>query len=79
MVKVEAYNGINSYLSEISETRIKTIEDVMQYNQENSGTEGANPGEHPAFPTGQVSHGIILTFTFHKTHVFKCLEQSTWS
>ena len=60
MVKVEAYNGINSYLSELSDTRMKTLEDIIKYNQENSGTEGAEPGDHPAFPVGQVSHSIIF-------------------
>lgn len=58
VVKVEAFQGLNSYLSELSGTRMKTLEDVIEYNQENSGTEGAKPGDHPAFPTGQVSHGI---------------------
>lgn len=56
VVKVEAYNGINSYLSELSGTPMKSLEDVIEYNEENSGTEGAKPDDHPAFPTGQVSH-----------------------
>ena len=60
VVKVEAYKGINSYLSELSETRVKTLEDVIEYNEENSGTEGAKPGDLPAFPVGQVSHGTIF-------------------
>ena len=61
VVKLEAFQGINSYLSELSEARMKTLEDVIEYNRENSGTEGANPGNHPAFPTGQVSHAISFT------------------
>lgn len=60
VVKVEAFQSINSYLSELSETRVKTLEDVIGYNEENSGTEGAKPGDHPAFPTGQVSHRITF-------------------
>lgn len=67
VVKVEAYNGINSYLSELSDTRMKTLEDIIKYNQENSGTEGAEPGDHPAFPVGQVSHSIIFTNFFKLT------------
>ena len=55
VVKVDAYNGINAYLSELSGTRIKTVEDIIAYNIENRGTEGAGPGDHPAFPSGQVS------------------------
>ena len=64
VVKLEAYQGINSYLSELSETRMNTLEDVIEYNRENSGTEGANPGDHPAFPTGQVSHAIRFTYCY---------------
>ena len=62
VVNVEASQGINSYLSELSETRMKTLEDVIEYNQENSGTEGAKRGAHAAFPSGQVSHVISFTF-----------------
>ena len=51
VVKFEAFQGINSYLSELSETRMKSLDDIIEYNRENSGTEGANPGDHPAFPT----------------------------
>ena len=69
VVKLEAFQGINSYLSELSETRMKTLEDVIEYNRENSGTEGANPGDHSAFPTGQVSHVIRLTC---------CYDVPTW-
>ena len=60
VVKVEAFQGINSYLSELSGTRMKTFADVIDYNQKNSGTEGAKPGDHPAFASGQVSHSITL-------------------
>ena len=61
VVKFEAFQGINSYLSELSETRMKSLDDIIEYNRENSGTEGANPGDHPAFPTGQVSHVVSST------------------
>ena len=54
-MKVEAYNGINAYLSELCNTPMKTLEDIVKYNVENRGTEGAYPGDHGAFPTGQVS------------------------
>jgi hypothetical protein len=55
VAKVDAYNGINAYLSELSCTRIKTVEDIIAYNSQNRGTEGACPNDHPAFPSGQVS------------------------
>ena len=61
VVRLEAFQGIQSYLSELSETRMKTVEDVIEYNRENSGTEGANPGDHAAFATGQVSHVVSFT------------------
>ena len=55
VVKVDAYNGINAYLSELSGTSTRTVEDIIAYNTENRGTEGASPGDHAAFPSGQVS------------------------
>ena len=58
-MRIDAYNGINSYLSELSNTRINTVEDIIKYNDENFGTEGAKPGDHPAFPSGQVSVGSL--------------------
>ncbi|KAJ9668397.1 hypothetical protein H2201_001445 [Coniosporium apollinis] len=60
VVKVEAYNTINAYLSELSNTSIKNLEDVVAFNEKNAGTEGASPGDHPAFPNGQDNfHEII--------------------
>lgn len=54
VIKTEAYNSLNSYLSELQNTNIKTFDDIVRFNAENSGTEGASAGDHPAFPTGQV-------------------------
>lgn len=53
VAKIEAYNSINAYLSSLTQTAIKSLDDVVGYNKQNSGTEGATPGEVPAFPTGQ--------------------------
>ena len=53
VVKVDAYNGIKAYLSDLEGTDIKSVEDIIAYNKANTGTEGANPGDHPAFPSGQ--------------------------
>lgn len=55
VVKVDAYNGINAYLSELSGTDIQTVQDVLAYNYQNQGTEGARTGIHPAFPSGLAS------------------------
>ncbi len=60
VVKVDAYNDINGYLSELSNTSMKTVEDIVQYHDQNRGTEGAQPGDHPAFPSGQV-YGMIFS------------------
>ncbi|KAL8949284.1 MAG: hypothetical protein Q9222_004590 [Ikaeria aurantiellina] len=62
VVTTEAYDGINDYFSELSNTKIKTLEDVVAFNIDNRGTEGAFPGDHPAFPTGQDTfHDIVAT------------------
>ena len=53
VAKVDAYNNINAYLGSLAQTDIRSLEDVIEYNKQNSGTEGATPGEMPAFPTGQ--------------------------
>lgn len=54
VIKVDAYNDIKSYLAECSETSIRSLEDVVAYNEANRGSEGAFANDHPAFPTGQV-------------------------
>ena len=69
VVKVDAYNGINSYLSELAETHVKTIEDVIEYNDTNSGAEGAQPYAHPAFPSGQVSDICSISIPTKKTRI----------
>lgn len=60
IAKIDAYNDINAYLSELSNTSIKSVEDIIEYNDNNTGTEGAEPGDHPAFVTGQVSPDVHL-------------------
>lgn len=53
VVKVDFYNNIKSYLSEVGNTKIKSLEDIMKYNIDNVGSEGGNPGIQPAFGSGQ--------------------------
>ena len=60
VVKVEAYNGITSFSSEFSGTSIKTFDNVIKYNNDDTGTEGANPNDHPAYPSGQESFPEIF-------------------
>lgn len=54
VVKVDAYNDLNAYISELSESPVKSLDDVVAFNNRNSGTEGPKPGDTPAFPSGQV-------------------------
>ena len=54
VVKVDAYNGINHYLSQLTNTNMESVEDVVIFNERNRGSEGAWPGDHPAWASGQV-------------------------
>ncbi|KAK7736511.1 hypothetical protein SLS53_006941 [Cytospora paraplurivora] len=57
VVAVDFYNNIQTYLSELNNTHIRTLEDLVRYNYENDGTEGgySYPGQGgiPAFASGQ--------------------------
>lgn len=53
VVWLQFYNNIKSYLSELSNTPIRSLEDIVQYNLDNLGSEGGLPGIHPAFGSGQ--------------------------
>lgn len=55
MVKVDFYNNIRTYLAELNDTNIRSLEDIVAYNYANEGTEGGSPGVHPAFSAGQDS------------------------
>lgn len=52
-VKVDFYNNIQTYLSELTNTPMKSLEDLVQYNIDNVGSEGGTPGINPAFGSGQ--------------------------
>ncbi|KAK3387868.1 amidase signature domain-containing protein [Podospora didyma] len=55
VVKVDFYNNIKTYLSELKNTNIRSLEDIIQYNYDNDGSEGGNPWPlgNPAFYSGQ--------------------------
>lgn len=55
VVKVDFYNNIKTYLSELENTNIRSLEDIVQYNIDNDGTEGGLewPNGIPAFYSGQ--------------------------
>jgi amidase len=42
VVAVDFYNNIQSYLSELNNTRINTLEGIVKYNYENDGSEGGH-------------------------------------
>ncbi|TVY88851.1 putative amidase, partial [Lachnellula willkommii] len=52
-VKVDFYNDIANYLAELNNTSIRSLEDIVQYNLDNVGSEGGVPNVHPAFASGQ--------------------------
>ncbi|KAF2641810.1 glutamyl-tRNA amidotransferase subunit A [Massarina eburnea CBS 473.64] len=55
VVKTDFYNNIGAYLSELENTNIRSLEDIVAYNYANDGTEGGNPWPLgvPAFYSGQ--------------------------
>lgn len=57
VVAVDFYNNIKSYLSELDNTNIKTLEDIVKFNYDNDGSEGGysypDAGGIPAFASGQ--------------------------
>ncbi|KAF1980052.1 amidase signature enzyme [Bimuria novae-zelandiae CBS 107.79] len=55
VVKIDFYNNIKSYLAELENTNIRSLEDIVAYNDANDGTEGGNPWPFgiPAFYSGQ--------------------------
>ncbi|KAI4741378.1 amidase family protein [Aureobasidium sp. EXF-12298] len=56
-IKVDFYNNIRTYLADLNNTNIRSLEDLVQFNYDNDGTEGgypyANGSGIPAFTSGQ--------------------------
>lgn len=52
-IKVDFYNNLRDYLADVSNTNVKSVEDLVQYNVDNYGSEGGYPSIHPAFGSGQ--------------------------
>ncbi|KAK6198684.1 Glutamyl-tRNA amidotransferase subunit A (Glu-ADT subunit A) [Scheffersomyces amazonensis] len=76
IVKVDFYNNIATYLSELENTDIRSLEDLVNYNFANDGTEGGNPGVVPAFASGQdgllasLEWGGIMNETYYQAIEF---------
>lgn len=75
-MKVDFYNNIASYLSELENTDIRSLADIVAYNLANTGSEGGSPGTHPAFASGQdgflasLATGGIMDDTYHQALAF---------
>lgn len=52
-VNVDFYNNIRDYLSELNNTNLRTVEDLIAYNVEYTGVEGGIPGTVAGFKSGQ--------------------------
>ena len=51
--KVQTYYLMKQYLAKLKNTTIQTLEDIVQYNDDNRGSEGGHAGDLPAWPDGQ--------------------------
>ena len=51
--KVQTYYLMNRYLSHLENTPIKSLEDIVRFNDDNGGSEGGHEQELPAFRGGQ--------------------------
>ena len=58
-IKVDFYNNLRDYLAELNNTNIRSVEDLVQNNIDNYGSEGGYPSIHPAFGSGQ--DGLIAS------------------
>ena len=71
-IKVDFYNNIQAYLSELENTDIRTLADIVRYNNDNDGSEGGQPGINPAFASGQdgflasLATGGVMNTTYHE-------------
>ncbi|KAL8788974.1 MAG: hypothetical protein Q9213_001383 [Squamulea squamosa] len=52
-VKVDFYNNLQAYLSELKNTTIRSVADIVRFNNDHAYAEGAKPNLNPAFASGQ--------------------------
>ena len=75
-IKVDFYNNIATYLSELTNTKVRSLADIVKYNNDNVGTEGGTPGIHPAFGSGQdgflasLATGGVMNETYYQALAF---------
>ena len=51
--KVETYYLMHEYLGKLENAPMRSLEDIVRFNDENRGTEGGHAGDLPAFADGQ--------------------------
>lgn len=68
--KVQTYYLMNQYLSKLKNTDMKTLEDIVNYNDDNRGTEGGHAGDLPAWPDGQKLFRQCVETKGIKTHTY---------
>jgi amidase len=51
--KVETYSLMREYLSKLKNTPMRSLEDIVSFNDQNRGSEGGHAGDLPAFIDGQ--------------------------
>ncbi|KAL8709204.1 MAG: hypothetical protein Q9225_007489 [Loekoesia sp. 1 TL-2023] len=80
-IKVDFYNNLQTYLSELSNTTIRSLADVVRFNNDHAITEGAYPNLNPAFASGQdlllaslETHGVMNSTYWQ---ALKFCQQST--
>ncbi|KAL9026259.1 MAG: hypothetical protein Q9196_005049, partial [Gyalolechia fulgens] len=80
-IKVDFYNNLQTYLSELGNTTIRSIEDVVRFNNEHARAEGAFPNLNPAFASGQdlllatLATGGVMNSTYWEALTF-CQEST---
>jgi amidase len=50
---VDLYNEFNAYLANHTYSPVCTLQDIIDFNNDSTGSEGGIPNTHPAFPSGQ--------------------------
>ena len=74
--KTDFNNDITAYLTELNNTDIRSVADIVQYNIDNVGSEGGIPNVHPAFQSGQdgfntsLATGGIMDETYRQAFSF---------
>ncbi|KAL8708171.1 MAG: hypothetical protein Q9220_006932 [cf. Caloplaca sp. 1 TL-2023] len=75
-VKTDFYNNLETYLSELSNTTIRSVADVVRFNNEHASAEGAYPDLNPAFASGQdgllasLATGGVMNSTYYEALTF---------